>query len=90
MSAAVRAVPPAPAADEVEAFIMHYVRKVGITSRFTWVDWRLQALEAAGQLWSPPMRDTTDQLKKKIMAWVRSERGQELSAAMDAEEKKSE
>ena len=69
---------------------MHYVRKVGITSRFTWLDWRLQALEAAGQQWSPPMRDTTDQLKKKIMAWVRSERGQELSAAMDAEEKKSE
>ena len=85
--AAVRAVPPAPAANEVEAFIMYYVKKVGITSRFTWQDWKLQALEAAGQAWSPPMRDTTDQLKKRIMAWVRSEVGQEFSAAMDAEQK---
>ena len=43
-----------------------------IHARFVWKDFQFQRLEAAGAAWQPSMRDTTDQLKKRIMAWVRS------------------
>jgi hypothetical protein len=77
----VSAVLPEPAADPVQAFIVRYVRDNGIHARFVWKDYQLQRLEAAGAAWQPPMRDTTDRLKKRIMAWVRSEEYKELQEA---------
>jgi hypothetical protein len=65
----------------VQAFIVRYVRDNGIHARFVWKDYQLQRLEAAGAAWQPPMRDTTDRLKKRIMAWVRSEEYKELQEA---------
>ena len=82
-----RAVPPEPVADPVQAFIVQYVRDHPIHSRFRWKDYQLQQLEAAGQAWQPPMRDTPDELKKRIMAWVRSEEYRELQDCQEAESK---
>jgi hypothetical protein len=85
----VRAVQPEPVADPVQAFIVQYVRDNPIHGRFRWKDYQLQQLEAAGAAWQPPMRDTPDQLKKRIMAWVRSEEYRELQEE-DAQEHENE
>ena len=77
----VRAVPAEPVTDPVQAFIVRYVQDHPIHSRFRWKDYQLQQLEAAGAAWKPPMRDTPDQLKKRIMAWVRSEEYREVQEA---------
>ena len=77
----VSAVPAESVADTVQAFIVQYVRDHPIHSRFRWKDYQLQQLEAAGQAWRPPMRDTPAELKKRIMAWVRSEEYRELHEA---------
>ena len=77
----VRFIPPEPVPDPVQAFIEQYVRDNPIHSRFRWKDYQLQRLEAAGAAWQPPMRDTPDQLRKRIMAWVRSEEYRELQEA---------
>ena len=83
----VRAVQPEPVNDPVQAFIVQYVRDNPIHGRFRWKDYQLQQLEAAGAAWQPPMRDTPDQLKKRIMAWVRSEEYRELQEEEVQEQK---
>lgn len=82
---AVSAVSPAPAPDRVQAFIEQYVKVHGIHAKYTWQDYKLQQLEAAGQQCTPPLRDTVDQLKRRIMAWVRSSEYQQQLAAEEAE-----
>jgi Protein of unknown function (DUF 659)/hAT family C-terminal dimerisation region len=72
MAAAVSAVPAAPLVDPVQAFIAHYVKEHGIHSKYRWKDWEMQVLEQAGQAWVPKMKDTTEVLKRKIMAWLRN------------------
>ena len=82
----VRTVPPAPVTDPVQAFIVQYVRDNLIHSHFRWKGYQLQQLEAAGAAWKPPMRDTPDQLRKRVMAWVRSEEYRELAVHEAADE----
>jgi len=73
-------VPRAPAATDVQAFIEHYIAEHGVTIKYRWTDYRLQQLEAAGQAWKPPMKDTDVVLKKKIMAWLRDQDAEDEAA----------
>ncbi len=73
-------VPRAPAATDVQAFIEHYIAEHGVTIKYRWTDYRLQQLEAAGQAWRPPMKDTDVVLKKKIMAWLRDQDAEDEAA----------
>ena len=84
----IRAIAPEPVSDPVQAFIVQYVRDHPIHGRFKWKDWQLQQLEGAGLAWQPPLRVTTDDLKKRIMAWVRSEEYRELQEVEGAAEEK--
>jgi hypothetical protein len=72
-SAVVSAVPPPSNEDATLAFIRAYVKNHGIQAHFRWRDYHLQQLEAAGQEWTPKMREGPVALKKKIMAWVRNQ-----------------
>jgi hypothetical protein len=74
---AVSAIAPAPAVDNVQAFIESFVSRHSIHASFRWRDHHMQQLEAEGLAWKPPMRDTDTVLKRKIMAYVRAaeERG---------------
>jgi len=76
-AAVVIRVPRPPAADDVQAFIEHIVAEMGVTAKYRWSDYRMQMLNTAGQAWKPPMRDTDDVLKKKIMTWVRAQEDEE-------------
>jgi hypothetical protein len=58
--------------DPTERFITEYIAIHGISAGYRWVEWRLNMLEEAGRNFDPPMKDTTSELKKKIMARVNS------------------
>lgn len=76
----VQAVRRAPATDDVQRFIEFYVQSNRITASYRWTAVKLQILEAAGGGFDPPMRDAPDELRKKIMAWVRGSRLQQDDA----------
>ena len=71
---------PLPAtADDVQRFIVDYVKKVpwksGIHARFRWTERYRAHLSDASQRWMPPINDTDKVLQAKIMRYVRSEDG---------------
>lgn len=72
--------PPLPAtADDVQRFIVHYVKSVpwpsGIHAKFRWTERYRGHLSNASQSWIPPINDTDKVLQEKIMKYVRSDEG---------------
>jgi hypothetical protein len=70
LPAIVSQVPRRPAEDDVQAFIEWAVNEFAVTPRFRWSGVREQRLEAAGQQWKPPMKDTVSVLIDKIKVYV--------------------
>ena len=72
--------PPLSAtADDIQRFIVHYVKNVpwpsGIHAKFRWTERYRGHLSNASQNWIPPINDTDKVLQCKIMRYVRSEDG---------------
>jgi hAT family C-terminal dimerisation region len=69
----VRAVAPASATDGVERFIEGFVRKHSVTARWRWNDVHVNLLAQAVGEFGTPIRDTYQDLQRKIMAFVRGQ-----------------
>jgi hypothetical protein len=54
----------------IDLFIQHYITQNRVTSGYRWSEHRLNHLEAAAAEWEPPIIDTVDSVKKKIMLIV--------------------
>jgi hypothetical protein len=76
----VRSIPrPPPSADDLQRFIVEFVRDHTITARFRWPSHMEQTLQAAAVGFNPPMRDVVSVLKKKVMAYVKDLAEQEAT-----------
>jgi hypothetical protein len=61
----------ASAISPTEAFIQHYILHNRVTDQYRWVEHRLIHLATAAANWDPPIIDTTDTLKRKIVDFVK-------------------
>ena len=66
-------VPRPPCTDDVQLFIEHIVREMGVTPKYRWSEARMNQLWTSGQQWRPVMKDTDIVLKNKVMAYVRAQ-----------------
>jgi hypothetical protein len=73
VSAVISQVPRPPATDDVQSFIEHIVREMGVTPKYRWSEARMNQLWTNGQQWRPPMRDTDVVLRNKVMGYVRAQ-----------------
>ena len=89
--AVIRSIPaPRPSLDDVQGFVVKYVRDHAITARFRWQPHHEGQLLAAAVANVPPMRDTVTVLKRKVMAYVRGQAEQEAAVEEAAEARASE
>jgi hypothetical protein len=73
VSAIISHVPCPPATDDVQLFIRHIVSVMVVTGKYRWSQSRMLQLWTEGQQWRPPMMDTDEVLRNKIMAYVRAQ-----------------
>jgi hypothetical protein len=56
--------------DPLQAFIESYIQRERITPGYRWPEHKIICLQNAAAQCNPPLKDTVDALKKKIMATV--------------------
>ena len=71
--AVISQVPRPPATDDVQAFIEHIIKEMGVTPKYRWTESRMNQLWTAGQDWRPAMMDIDVVLRNKIMCYVRAQ-----------------
>ena len=59
--------------DDVQLFVEHIVREMGVTPKYRWSEARMNQLWTQGQQWRPIMMDTDMVLRNKVMAYVRAQ-----------------
>jgi hypothetical protein len=73
VSAIISHVPRPPTTDDVQLFIEHIVREMGVTPKYRWSESRMTQLSSNGQQWRPAMKETDVVLRNKVMAYVRAQ-----------------
>ena len=63
--------PSPPAVTLLERFITYYIQKHGLVAGFKWREWQLNTLQQEAISFDPPVKDTVDELKKRISAHLR-------------------
>ncbi len=66
-------VPRPPATDDVQSFIEHVIKEMGVTPKYRWSGPRLNQLWTLGQQWKSPMREIDVVLRNKVMCYVKAQ-----------------